>query len=135
MGKIVFITEPNLLGNGSFHELQDKLPAETITLYASVQKLINDEECCHPSMIIIDSNKNILRAKDYYSNQNVKIAVWMCGLNREQIKELFSIGFDGYFIYGMSTTEIADGINTILNGRNYIHPKLSSFMFQQSCVI
>lgn len=135
MGKIALITEPKLIGTKSIGELQKQMPNETITMYASVQKLINDDENGHPNAVIMDTNKNFLRAKDYFCNEDVKIAVWMSEFNKEHLKELFSFGFDGYFICGMSTDEIAIGIKTILKGRNYIHPKLTSLIFHHSDVI
>lgn len=132
--KIAMITDSIFISEKQINQLQEELPTKTIKKYASVQSLINDyAENSTLDTVIMDANKNLSKAQDYFSNKDdVKMVVYVPELNRKIVAELFSLHFHGYFMRGMSISELVYGIEVINSGKNYIHPSLRKFIFHFS---
>lgn len=128
MSIIALIKEPGILREGILKVLQDKLPQHTVAVYGSTQLNLLYKESHIVDLLIIDmdANINIVETIDLYSDLNKKIAVWTS--EGSHLIELFKLGLHGYIFNGMTSNELIIAINSMFDGRQYIHPYLSPFL-------
>ncbi|WP_196493794.1 response regulator transcription factor [Ornithinibacillus caprae] len=130
MGKISIIKEKDLVRDVVLEKLQEMLPEHILTAYNSDEfRLLRHDEH-EADLMIIDMNTsiNIIDAVHTYTERNVKIAVWSSELESDRLTELFRLGLHGYFYNGMEISELLFAIKTMLNGTQYIHPKLGAVL-------
>ena len=85
-----------------------------------------------PKLIIleIDPNLNLHKVIQSYADQNVMIALWISNKEIKQLPDLFKMNIQGYFLKGMSAGELQVAITSMLNGLQYVHPKLVPILLQ-----
>lgn len=132
MSKITLIKEPGIIREGIVKVLQKNLPKHIINA-SSITKheflLENDET----DMLIIDLDTDVdtIKLVEFYSKQNIDIVVWTSDIKSDHLLELFKMGLHGYFYNGMDTSELIFAIEYVLNGKQFIHPHLSSILLKE----
>ncbi|MGY0694727.1 response regulator transcription factor [Virgibacillus sp. FSP13] len=130
MNNIALIKEANVLRDGIVSVLQERLSNYTIMTYNSINYSLLFQEEHLADLLIIDINTDVDTDKliEYYSEHHKKVIIWTSTLDNVQLADFFKLGLDGYFYNGMETTEILFAIETIMDGKQYIHTKLSPIL-------
>lgn len=125
-------------GCSTFHEelvkvFQEDLPEHTVTSYHAKQLFFLYNNNHVPDLLIMEQyiEKDIQNILDYTSRYNTKIAVCTSSIEKMYLTKLFKMGFDGYLYKEMDVSEISFAINSMLNEKLYIHPRLSSFVINE----
>lgn len=130
MKKIILIKEPNLLWDEIIHVLQKKLPHYSVRSYDTKQyeQLKASEDLLDIELIIIDTETNIdlERTKQFYHQQDVKIAIWASKPEHQRLTQLFKLGFDGYLFNEMEEPDLFFAVRNIVQGKKYVHPDFST---------
>src|SRR5699024_1816194 len=130
MVKIALVKKPDLLRETIIRTIQDGIPVVTTKCYDQYQYHLLYEKTEMPDLLIVDLDTHIdtYRLINFLTKQHVKIIVWSSRTEGEELLELIQLGLAGYFYNEMETNELIYAIKNILNGKQYIHPKLSHIL-------
>ncbi|WP_226037139.1 response regulator transcription factor [Aquibacillus saliphilus] len=128
--KMMIIKEPSLLREGMLNVLRESFGEEKIVVYGSDDLPDFSKMECKSDLIIIDCDTDIdiLSSITYFRNQNKKIIVWTSSLDNHILMDLFKLDLDGYFYNGMEKEELLSSIMSVFNGKQFVHPSLSTIL-------
>ncbi|MFD1360421.1 response regulator transcription factor [Lentibacillus salinarum] len=130
MGTIAIMKESGILRDGVQKVIKENFPEYVVSVYDSRHQNALFKESCLIDLMIIDMDIgiNALRLIDYFSEKQTKTAIWISEVENDTLVKLFKKGLDGYFFNGMKSNELIFAIESMLNGRLYIHPFLSPIL-------
>ncbi|GAA0493175.1 hypothetical protein GCM10008986_19540 [Salinibacillus aidingensis] len=125
--RIALLKEPSLMRDILVHELKSLFPTIEFTAYGpeDQETLQNDYESITLLIIDLDTNMDESTIIDFYKSQNIKIAVWFSTLDNPDLFNLLKLNLNGYFFNGMEKEELTYAIQTIINGKRYVHPEIN----------
>ena len=91
----------------------------------------------HPTVAILDLNMPALDGfavaqRAQQKKLPVKIIILTMHKDELHFNEAINLGVQGYVIKDSASTEVIDCINTVIRGREYFSPALSSFLLKRS---
>lgn len=130
MSIVAIVKQSDLLRGGIVQVLEKKIPACTVNVYDENQHhlLYEDDHSFDILIIDVDMNINFWNLIDFSLNKKVKIAVWTNQKSDKKLKKLFLLGLDGYLYYEMETNELIYSIRCMMDGSQFIDPRLASFL-------
>ena len=127
------ILEKKTLNEALLEIVEKYFPEYTPQIYFSKQVvLLFKENHSIPDFVFIEgySNKDFQSLIRDYSNDTTKIVCWIPRLEEAYLKSLFKLNLDGYFYYTMTSNEVINAINIMLNGNTYIHHQFTSTLIK-----
>jgi two-component system, NarL family, response regulator DegU len=82
-------------------------------------------------IIDIDVKKDFSRLIKKYKSVHKKIILLTSKRHKETLIPYFKLNLDGYFYKEIEKEEIIKAMNMIMNGEQYIHPKLAPILFNE----
>lgn len=133
MYDVAIIKKRNLFLEKIVALLEEELFISEVTCYQPDQHHVFYNDTKLPHMMIIDidtqTQEELYEFTQFCSEQNIITIIWTSSnIGIEYLSKLFKLGLDGYFYNEMETEELIYAINGIFNGRQYIHPYLSSIL-------
>ncbi|RLL46686.1 DNA-binding response regulator [Oceanobacillus piezotolerans] len=131
MSHIALIKEKGLIRESIIGILQEKLPEHTFRAYTSEEVTDFYQNRCDLLIIDIDAAVEVFDLISYCKKENIKVAVWIAAIEREQVVPFLEMGLEGYFYNGMETVEVCLAINAMLNDENYVHSRLATLLIDE----
>jgi len=135
MNDIAIIKSMDILLEQIVKILEENLPDEKITCYEPDEYSIFYQHQKQPDLMIVDmdtySREELFQFVKFCSKQKMKTIIWTSfNIDDDYLTQLFKLSLDGYFYNEMRSNELILAIRGILNGRQYIHPYLSSILLR-----
>lgn len=132
MKTIAIVKDPEISHNGMRKVFTEGLSEHQVTTYHYKQLIFLYKNKQTPDLLILEKYKDrdIDNILDYSSKHQTKLAVCTSSIEKGHLMYLFNKGFDGYFYDDMEKSEFLFAIDSILNEKQYIHPKLSSVLLK-----
>lgn len=135
MKKIILLKEPNLLRDEIIRVLQEKLPHYSVVSYHTSQfeQMKTSENPLNMDLMIIDTETHIdpKAVKEFYKDHDVKLAIWTSRTDHQRLIQLFKLGFDGYLFNEMEEAELLLAIESMGQGKKYVHPDLCTTLLNE----
>lgn len=93
------------------------------------EECLNKIETSKPQVLLLDINmpkKNGIEVLEEIKNKNINVKVLILTVHEEveYLLKAVDIGVDGYILKDSESSELKKAINAVMNGENYIQPKL-----------
>lgn len=125
--EVFLIKEPSLLREGMIRILEEKFTDFSVTAYNADE--FSSHTCCKskPDLVILDINSkiNIEPTINYYKTNDKKVIVWASNPEDNTLIDLFKLDLNGYFFDEMDKEELMAAIQSVIDGKKYIHEELT----------
>lgn len=125
--EIFLIKEPSLLREGMIKILEEKFTNSSVTAYNSDEYITQSSSKRKADLVILDMDAkiNIEPTVNFYKTNEKKIIVWASSPYDEALIDLFKMDLNGYFCHGMDKDELMAAIQSVIDGKKYIHETLT----------
>ncbi|MBI3194015.1 MAG: response regulator transcription factor [Ignavibacteriae bacterium] len=134
--RVLLADDHAIIRDGLKSLLINELKMEVIGLVEDGVQAVQLARTHQPDLVIIDMNmphKNGLEATREILDENPEIKVIALSMHSDKryIMEMLSIGASGYILKESAFKEVAQAIETVLNGRTYISPQVGGDVIKE----
>ncbi|WP_272914942.1 MULTISPECIES: response regulator transcription factor [Sediminibacillus] len=130
---IIVVKNRCLLRDGIINVLMNKYPSHSVKAvsYSECRSLMQGGEPVDLLIVDIDTDSHsVMEMIEWQQQKGEKVIVWTANPDISRLNDWFQKGLDGYFFNGMQPEELSNGVDCVLDGNVYVHPKLSTVLLQ-----